>query len=150
MANGIVTADVTRNSQLEHLMQIHDDVASTLRCKPLPKEPGHQCLDIASGDVLTRPVAENRLEQQFTPSAPNQLWVTDITYISTDEGWLYLAGVKDVFTCEIVGYALGERMTQALTGQALWRAIQHKRPQPAGKRSPQSSPSRCSFLCLCC
>jgi putative transposase len=74
------------------------------------------------------PVAENLLEQRFTPSAPNQAWVTDITYIPTGEGWLYLAGVKDVFTCEIVGYAMGERMTQALTGQALFRAVQQKEP----------------------
>jgi transposase InsO family protein len=52
-------------------------------------------------------------------------------YIATGEGWLYLAGVKAVFTCEIVGSARGERMTQELTGQALFRAVQHKRP-PAG------------------
>src|SRR6266702_4796127 len=51
------------------------------------------------------PVAENLLKQTFTPSAPNEVWVTDITYIPTGEGWLYLAGVKDVFTCELVGYA---------------------------------------------
>jgi len=46
-------------------------------------------------------VAENLLNQTFTPSSPNEVWVTDITYISTGEGWLYLAGVKDVFTCEM-------------------------------------------------
>jgi len=48
----------------------------------------------------------------------------------TDEGWLYLAGVKDVFTCELVGYATGSRMTQDLTAQALWRAVRSKRPAP--------------------
>jgi putative transposase len=74
------------------------------------------------------PVAENLLEQRFSPTVPNQVWVTDITYVPTSEGWLYLAGVKDVFTCEIVGYAMGERMTQELTGQALFRAVQQKRP----------------------
>jgi len=76
------------------------------------------------------PVAENLLEQRFAPAAPNEVWVTDITYVSTGEGWLYLAGVKDVFTCEIVGYAMGERMTQALTAQALWKAARNKRPAP--------------------
>jgi transposase InsO family protein len=65
------------------------------------------------------PVAENLLNQSFTPSKPNEVWVTDITYIPTGEGWLYLAGVKDVFTCELVGYAMAERMTQDLTGRAL-------------------------------
>lgn len=76
------------------------------------------------------PVAENLLEQRFEPTRPNEAWVTDITYIPTAEGWLYLAGVKDVFTCEIVGYAMDARMTQELTTQALWRAVSHKRPAP--------------------
>ena len=76
----------------------------------------------------TLPVADNLLAQNFTPSAPNQVWVTDITYIPTMEGWLYLAGVKDVFTCEIVGYAMSDRMTQDLAGRALFRAVQQKRP----------------------
>ena len=76
------------------------------------------------------PVADNVMAQQFSPTAPGQAWLTDITYIGTDEGWLYLAAVKDVFTCEIVGYAMGERMTKALTIQALLRAVQLKRPPP--------------------
>jgi putative transposase len=76
------------------------------------------------------PVAENILNQTFTPKAPNEVWVTDLTYIQTDEGWLYLAGIKDVFTCEIVGYAMGERMTKELVGQALFRAVQTRRPAP--------------------
>lgn len=53
------------------------------------------------------PVAENLLGQCFQAAAPNEVWHTDITYVPTGEGWLYLAGVKDQFTCEIVGYALG-------------------------------------------
>ena len=76
------------------------------------------------------PVAGNVLEQTFAPNTPNEVWVADITYIPTVEGWLYLAGVKDVFTCELVGYAMGERMTQELVAQALFRAVQQKRPAP--------------------
>lgn len=76
------------------------------------------------------PVAENLLNQTFAPTRPNEAWVTDITYVLTGEGWLYLAGVKDVFTCELVGYAMGPRMTQDLTAQALWRAVRNKRPPP--------------------
>ena len=76
------------------------------------------------------PVAPNLLEQTFAPTRPNEAWVSDITYVATDEGWLYLAGIKDVFTCEMVGYALGPRMTQELTAQALWRAVRGKRPAP--------------------
>ncbi len=76
------------------------------------------------------PVAENLLNQTFEPTRPNEAWVTDITYVATGEGLLYLAGIKDVFTCELVGYAMGERMTQSLTAQALWRAVRNKRPPP--------------------
>jgi putative transposase len=53
------------------------------------------------------PVAENLLNQTFAPTRPNEAWVTDITYIATGEGWLYLAGIKDVFTCELVGLRNG-------------------------------------------
>ncbi len=75
------------------------------------------------------PVAENLLNQTFARTRPNEAWVTDITYVMTDEGRLYPAGVKDVFTCELVGYAMGPRMTQELTAQALWRAVRSKGAQ---------------------
>jgi putative transposase len=74
------------------------------------------------------PVAENLLDQKFEASAPNQIWLSDITYIPTGEGWLYLAGHKDLFTGEVVGYAMAERMTKNLVGQSLLRAIAAKRP----------------------
>jgi transposase InsO family protein len=51
-------------------------------------------------------------------------------YIPTGEGCLYLAGIKEIFTCEIVGYALGERMTKELVGKALFQAVTTKRPPP--------------------
>src|SRR5512136_242344 len=53
------------------------------------------------------PVAGNLLNQHFMTSAPGRVWVSDITCIPTDEGWLYLAGHKDLFTCAVVGYAMG-------------------------------------------
>lgn len=74
------------------------------------------------------PVAPNLLDRKFAVAAPNKTWVTDITYIATDEGWLYLAGVKDLFNGELVGYALGSRMTQDLVTQALFRAVAAKQP----------------------
>ena len=73
-------------------------------------------------------VAPNLLDRRFAVAAPNKAWVTDITYIATDEGWLYLAGVKDLFNGELVGYALGSRMTQNLVTQALFRAVAAKQP----------------------
>ncbi len=74
------------------------------------------------------PVAPNLLDRQFAVAAPNKAWVTDITYIATDEGWLYLAGIKDLFNGELVGYAMDARMTQKLVMQALFGAVATKRP----------------------
>jgi putative transposase len=74
------------------------------------------------------PVAENILNQRFQVTGPNRVWLSDITYVSTAEGWLYLAGHKDLFTHEIVGYAMGERMTQNLVSESLLRAIETQRP----------------------
>ena len=74
------------------------------------------------------PIAPNLLNRQFTQSAPNKVWVADITYIPTDEGWLYLAAVKDLHTCEIVGWAMDERMTKSLACDALRAAYWRKKP----------------------
>jgi len=74
------------------------------------------------------PVAENWLGQKFMAYEPNQAWVSDITYIPTDEGWLYLAGHKDLFTHEIVGYAMGERLTKNLVSESLVKAMVAKQP----------------------
>nr|CBX30786.1 Insertion element IS600 uncharacterized 31 kDa protein [uncultured Desulfobacterium sp.] len=75
------------------------------------------------------PVADNLLNQKFETTAPNRIWVSDITYISTDEGWLYLAGHKDIFTGEIVGYAMNSRMTKELVSRSLFKAVVAKRPE---------------------
>ena len=76
------------------------------------------------------PVAPNLLNQDFSAQRPNQKWVSDITYIATDEGWLYLAVVLDLYTRKVVGWAMSERMTAKLTcdalRMALWRC---KRPR---------------------
>lgn len=75
-------------------------------------------------------MAENLLNQQFESTAPNQIWLTDITYIPTEEGWLYVAGHKGIFTGEIVGYAMSPRITKNLMSQSLFRAVAAKRPIP--------------------
>jgi putative transposase len=77
------------------------------------------------------PVAPNLLDQNFWVSGPNQVWVADITYVATKQGWLYLAGIKDLWNREIVGYAMSHRMTQELVGRALFRAVAARRP-PVG------------------
>ena len=105
------------------------------RIKRIRKKLGLRCKQKRKFKVTTDskhnlPVAPNLLDRQFTVAAPNKAWVTDITYISTDEGWLYLAGIKDLFNGELVGYAMNERMTKTLVMQALFRAVAIKRPAP--------------------
>lgn len=74
------------------------------------------------------PVAENLLARQFEVDAPNKVWVADITYIPTEEGWLYLAGVMDLGSKMIVGWSMGERMTKELAMDALKMAIRQRNP----------------------
>jgi putative transposase len=76
------------------------------------------------------PVAANWLAQQFTAAGPNQKWLADITYIPTAEGWLYLAGVMDLYSRKIVGWAMDERMTTNLVTRALHMACRRRQPAP--------------------
>ncbi len=69
------------------------------------------------------PVAENLMNREFTAEKPNQKWVSDITYIATDEGWLYLAGVMDLCGRAIVGFSMDNHMRKALVIRALNQAI---------------------------
>ena len=75
-------------------------------------------------------IAPNLLEQEFTVAAPNQVWLADITYVPTTEGWLYLAVVLDLFARKVVGWAMSETMPQALAIDALKMAIAQRRPGP--------------------
>ena len=74
------------------------------------------------------PIAPNVLARQFERAAPDQAWVTDITYIPTGEGWLYLAVILDLCSRFAVGWAMSERITEALTLDALGLALARRRP----------------------
>jgi len=76
------------------------------------------------------PIAPNRLGQKFAAERPNQVWLADISYVPTSEGWLYLAVVLDLFTRKIVGWAMREHMRVELTVAALTMAIQRQKPPP--------------------
>ncbi|MBL0407688.1 IS3 family transposase, partial [Microvirga aerilata] len=76
------------------------------------------------------PVAPNLLQQEFTVSVPNRVWLADITYIPTGEGWLYLAAVLDLATRKVVGWAMRDHMRTELTLGALMMATQRQRPGP--------------------
>jgi transposase InsO family protein len=75
-----------------------------------------------------QPIAPNRLAAAPKATAPNQLWVADITYVDTKEGWLYLAAILDLYSRKIVGWAMSERIDTALVLQALTMALIHRRP----------------------
>jgi putative transposase len=76
------------------------------------------------------PVAPNRLARQFTAPAPNRVWVSDITYLATVEGWLYVAVVLDLFSRRVVGWATSERLAEGLTLEALAMGLARRRPRP--------------------
>jgi putative transposase len=76
------------------------------------------------------PIAPNRLKEAEPPTAPNQIWVADITYIWTQAGWIYLAAIMDLFSRRIVGWALSQTMETILVKEALERAQKERRPPP--------------------
>jgi len=76
------------------------------------------------------PVAENLLKQDFTTSGINKVWASDITYIWTYEGWLYLAVIMDIYCRKIVGWAMSERQTKELVKQAFLQAVLRYLPEP--------------------
>lgn len=74
------------------------------------------------------PVAANTLDRQFRASQPNRVWAGDITYVWTREGWLYLAVLLDLYSRAVIGWAMGPRLTGALTEQALRMALTTRQP----------------------
>jgi transposase InsO family protein len=78
----------------------------------------------------THPVAPNRLARQFTAPVPDRVWVTDITYLATVEGWLYLAVVVDLFSRRVVGWATSDRLGEGVALEALGMGLARRRPPP--------------------
>jgi transposase InsO family protein len=119
--------------RLQHDLAEHGIRVGVCRIKRIRKKLGIRCRQKRKFKATTDskhklPVAENLLDRQFKVSQPNIVCVSDITYVPTDEGWLYLAGHKDLFNSEIVGYSMGERLTKNLVSQSLLQALAVKRP----------------------
>lgn len=74
--------------------------------------------------------ATDLVERQFRPDRPNVLWVADITYLRSGEGWLYLAAVQDVYSRQIVGWSMATHMRASLVVDALKMALARRRPDP--------------------
>lgn len=119
--------------RLQKDLKEHGVKVGVFRIRRIRKKLGIRCkqkkkFKATTDSQHTLPVAENLLNQEFTTAAPNRCWLSDITYIPTEEGWLYLAAHKDLFTGEVVGYAMGPRMTKNLVMQSLFKAVSAKRP----------------------
>ena len=78
------------------------------------------------------PVAPNLLERNFTADRPDQVWLADVSHIPTDEGWLYLAAIKDMATREILGWSMAGHLRAELCLDALVMALQRHGPPPRG------------------
>jgi putative transposase len=112
-------------------------VASLCTVKQLRRELGLRCVQrkrsfrVATTDSAhSLPVAHNLLGQRFAVERPDEVWSADISYVGTDEGWLYVAAIKDLFAGEIVGRSFGQRMTTDLVVRALEQAVAARRPTP--------------------
>lgn len=101
--------------------------------RTLMKKAGVECKQRRRYRVTTqskhsRPVADNILNRQFKVNKPNEVWVGDITYLWTQEGWLYIAAILDLFSRRIVGWAMAEHMRESLVSDALRMALGRRRP----------------------
>lgn len=105
--------------RVARLMRLHDISAKQTRRFKATTDSKH-----------ARPVAENVLARQFTPSAPNVVWAADITYIPTRQGWLYLAVVLDLFSRRVVGWSMHNRLNRSLVLDALKMALRGRSPRP--------------------
>jgi transposase InsO family protein len=125
----------TSRGRVERLMRRHGIRAvAGRRFRPCTTDSRHRL-----------PVAANRLQQQFSATAPNRIWLADITYIPTGEGWLYLAAVLDLATRKIVGWSMRDHLRTELALAALVMAVQRQRPGPdlthhSDRGSPNTRP----------
>jgi putative transposase len=127
------TRETCGPERLQADLAAHGVTVGICRIRRIRKKLGIRCKQVKKFKATTDshhtlPVAENLLDQRFEVTAPGEVWLSDITYIPTEEGWLYCAAHKDLCTGEIVGYALGPRITKNLVTQSLFQAVKAKRP----------------------
>lgn len=105
--------------RVRKLMKLHGIKAKTKRKFKATTDSAHDL-----------PVAPNLIARDFSPAAPDRVWTTDITYLATDEGWLYLTVMLDLFSRKVVGWAIGPRMNKRLVTDALRMAWFRRHPAP--------------------
>jgi putative transposase len=120
--------------RIHHELQATGVAVGKKRVERLMKAAGVAVLPLRRFVTTTdsdhdQPIAPNLLEQDFTAMAPNQRWVTDITYIRTGEGWLFLAAIVDLYSRKVVGWAMQPTMHRSLVLQALAMAVADRQPK---------------------
>jgi transposase InsO family protein len=113
--NGILCG----KNRIARLMRLHGIYAKTKRRFRVTTHSHHNL-----------PVAENLLNRQFETDKPNKVWLSDITYIWTQEGWLYLSAILDLYNRQVIGWSMDDRLTQDLVLQALHQALGRRKPDP--------------------
>lgn len=104
-------------NRVARLMKIHGIVGKATKKYKVTTNSKH-----------TLPVAENLLKQNFEAEKPNTVWISDITYVPTLEGWLYLVVILDLFSRQLVGWAMSDRLTSGFVVKALYQAIGRRHP----------------------
>jgi putative transposase len=127
------TRETCGPERLQADLAAHGVKVGIFRIRRIRKKLGLRCKQVKRFKATTHskhrfPVAENLLGQEFSATTPDQVWVSDLSYVPTDEGWLYCAAHKDLFNGEIVGYALGSRITTELVSQSLFRGVKSRHP----------------------
>jgi len=107
-------------------------VAGLMRAMGLSAHRGRRRASRTTDSRHDLPIAPNRLERNFTAERPDQVWLADISYVPTDEGWLYLAAIKDLATREILGWSMADHLRAGLCVDALVMALQRHGPPPHG------------------
>lgn len=116
---------LTRALKVKGCSAGHNQVAASLRRQGLRARAARK-FKATTNSNHTLPVAENLLNQDFSSEHRDEKWVSDITYVWTDEGWLYLAVVLDLYSRKVIGWSISERMTVRLTCDALRMALQRR------------------------
>lgn len=106
----------------------HNRVARALRECDLQGRSPRRFRACTTDSAHDQPIAPNRLAEQPAPTAPDQTWVTDITYVETGEGWLYLAGVLDLYSRRLIGWAMSSNLETTLPLAALLMALKQRGP----------------------
>jgi putative transposase len=123
---------VTAELQDQGAKVCQNTVAKYMRQEGLRVTPRRRFLPQTTDSDHPYPIVGNELDQDFTASAPNQKWACDLTYIWTDEGWLYLSVVIDLFSRRVVGWSMSDHLRAEGVAEALQMALQRRRPPPDG------------------